>query len=766
MEELYEIFLKNSIIDTDSRNIRKGSIFFALKGENFNGNKFAEEAILKGASFAVIDEKEFKKNENFILVLDALETLQKLANFHRKKLKIPILGITGSNGKTTTKELIKSVLSQKYKVFATQGNLNNHIGVPLTLLSMNTSHDFGVIEMGASGLKEIEFLCNISEPDFGLITSFGMAHIQGFKNFEGVVKTKSELYDFLKKNNGVIFVNPSDEIQLEKSKGGKVVEYGQETFIESSTPFLKISYGDLKMESKLVGSYNYNNILSGIYVGEYFNVDKNLIKIAIENYSPTNNRSQLVKNGSNNIILDCYNANPTSMKLALENLTNFQNGKRIAILGDMFELGNISEIEHQKIVDYVIEIKLDQVFFIGNNFFKTKSGENLPMKFFQKMDDAKIYFKGNVNFRNSTILMKGSRSIGVETIYNEFFKNNDKKLNLLILCGGPGPEHQISLCSAKNTIPHFSKEKYNIMAVCITKEKNWITADPFFENEDFTTLDNTKISTNFREISWKGKELDGIPIDLAFPIIHGEFGEDGEIQSFFENRNIPCVGFDSKSSKITINKFQTKKIIEKKNICNVVKSILINKHEEIPLFDDVQKELGNIIFIKPNRQGSSFGCGKCTQESEYLNQLNECFKFGDEALLETFQKFKEVEISILGNDQKSIQVSVPGIVNYEDEFYSYEAKYVKKAEEPKIPANFSKEMIQTIQDISKNIYLELGGKGFARIDYFVNGDQIYFNEINTIPGMTPISMFMKLWNFDGISTSEVLDMIIDFAIKK
>ena len=417
IEELYKLYSKTYLVDTDSRKIRKGSIYFALKGENFNGNKFAIEAINKGASYAIIDEVEFNTHKNTILVKNTLETLQQLANFNRKLLNIPIISLTGSNGKTTTKELINSVLSKKFNTTATIGNLNNHIGVPLTLLSMTPKTEIGIVEMGANHLKEIEFLCDIAEPNYGYITNFGKAHLEGFGSVEGIIKGKSELYTFLRKTNGIAFVNEDDETQIKQSTGIKTISFNKNSiqFIEAN-PFVKIKFKNSMIESQLIGKYNFNNIAAAITIGNYFKVAENQIKNAIENYVPTNNRSQIIKKGTTKIILDAYNANPSSMQAALENFNQLKNSNKIVFLGDMFELGNDSNKEHQYIADLATSYNFKKVYLIGKAFSTTSVKNAFKYNNFEDFKTSNI----NLKINNTTILIKGSRGMALERILNLF----------------------------------------------------------------------------------------------------------------------------------------------------------------------------------------------------------------------------------------------------------------------------------------------------------------------------------------------------------
>ena len=418
IEHLHQLFLEFPLVCTDTRKISPNCIFFALKGDNFNGNTYAAQALEKGASYAIVDEEEFAGHDKAILVNNVLNTLQELSRFHRNYCKAKVIGLTGSNGKTTTKELITAVLSRKYKTIATKGNLNNHIGVPLTLLSITPDTEMAIVEMGANHLKEIEFLCKLAMPDFGYITNFGKAHLEGFGSEEGVIKGKSELYDYLTSHDKSIFFNADDPIQKEKlSNVIKKFGYSQnnsEFFrikLVGADPFVKISVDDILITTQLVGSYNFTNCCAAILIGKYFNVELDEIKRGIENYIPQNNRSQIIKKNGHHIILDAYNANPTSMKAALENFQQLKADYKIAFLGDMFELGKTAENEHQEISNIATNMQFDQVFLIGENFFKTKS----DLSKFKSFDHLRETLN-NKTLKNATILIKGSRGMALERI--------------------------------------------------------------------------------------------------------------------------------------------------------------------------------------------------------------------------------------------------------------------------------------------------------------------------------------------------------------
>lgn len=392
-------------------------MFFALKGENFNANEFAKQALQKGAKYAVIDEERYLGNENYVLVDDVLKTLQELASFHRNNLGIPIVALTGSNGKTTTKELINAALSKKYKTTATLGNLNNHIGVPLTLLSMTRETEVGIVEMGANHMQEIAFLCRIAQPDYGYITNFGKAHLEGFGSVEGVIKGKSELYDYLKNHEKTIFLNLDDPIQEKLKTYPKVYSFGATEEVDVPVQYVQsgslasIHVKEQKIISKLTGSYNGKNLAAAYTIATYFAVKPDKIKKALENYIPGNNRSQIITRDDLTIILDAYNANPTSMAAAIENLETMPQQPKTAILGDMFEMGSSSRAEHQQLVERLQNGSVDNVYLIGEAFYDTKT--NSKIKKFRTFEDFTAGYPAG-KIEAGIILIKGSRGMALE----------------------------------------------------------------------------------------------------------------------------------------------------------------------------------------------------------------------------------------------------------------------------------------------------------------------------------------------------------------
>jgi UDP-N-acetylmuramoyl-tripeptide--D-alanyl-D-alanine ligase len=422
---IHSLFLNCSSVATDTRKIEPNSLFIALKGENFDANTFAKEAIEKGASYVIIDDEKYFIDQRTILVDNSLNALQLLAKYHRQYLKIPIIALTGSNGKTTTKELINVVLSKKFKTKATVGNLNNHIGVPLTLLSLDNNTELGIVEMGANHQKEIEFLCELALPDYGYITNFGKAHLEGFGGVEGVIQGKSEMYKYISANEKLAFINLDDTIQVERSSNLEKFSFGVNNIkanvnISSvdANPFVKIRFADLNIQTHLIGLYNANNINAAIAIGKYFEVDDSNIKVALENYIPENNRSQIITKGTNKIILDAYNANPSSMAVAIENFLQLNDATKIMILGDMFELGTESAEEHKTIVNLVSNDNEVTSYFIGKEFYCQKTN-HINIHFFETFDSFSEYLKG-IKIENSSVLIKGSRGMALERTLNFF----------------------------------------------------------------------------------------------------------------------------------------------------------------------------------------------------------------------------------------------------------------------------------------------------------------------------------------------------------
>ncbi len=424
IEYIYSLFEKYPQVTTDTRNCRTGSIFIALKGENFNGNTFVSQALEAGCAYAITDEAQYATSERILLVDNCLQTLQELAKYHRVKIGTPIIGITGPNGKTTTKELVAEVLSSQYRVLYTQGNLNNHIGVPLTLLNLRPEHEIAIIEMGASHQGEIKTLAGIAMPDYGLITNVGKAHLEGFGSFEGVIRTKGELYDFIKQSGGKIFIHHENPYLNDIAKNIDKIYYGRQpgSFVwgdaidNTDSPLLNIEWhckeGTFKIYSQLVGAYNIDNILAAIAIGKFLGITPENINQSITGYFPQNNRSQLKDTGKNILIIDTYNANPTSMMAALENFQALRMSPKAIILGDMKELGEDSLPEHQKIIDFIPKIHDSEVFLCGN-IFSEVAKDCYPT--FSRTEDLIEYFK-HKNMEGHFILIKGSRSMKLEQV--------------------------------------------------------------------------------------------------------------------------------------------------------------------------------------------------------------------------------------------------------------------------------------------------------------------------------------------------------------
>ena len=415
IETIYQHYLKTHKVSTDSRKIEQDAVFFALKGENFDANDFALQVAEAGiASLVVADRKDLPQHERILIVDDTLKTLQDLAAYHRSQSKATILSITGTNGKTTTKELVSAVLAKKYNIIHTMGNLNNHIGVPLTLLSIQPDTEIAVVEMGANHPGEIDFLCHIADPDYGLITNIGKAHLEGFGSFEGVIKTKTELYRHIKAHGKAVFVNQGNPLLWEQSEGQERISYGKHCGAScpvapgACNPYLSVVWRKRLIQTHLVGSYNFENVAAAIGVGHYFGVNEKAIVEALEAYTPTNSRSQVVETQKNRVIMDAYNANPTSMRAALVNFASICGENSLLILGDMRELGTASEEEHHNILGLMKELGFKDAMLVGQNF--CAYNENPDWKTFEKVGDLCEYLESHP-VSGKTILVKGSNSI-------------------------------------------------------------------------------------------------------------------------------------------------------------------------------------------------------------------------------------------------------------------------------------------------------------------------------------------------------------------
>lgn len=422
IEQIYELYKRHRLVTTDSRKIPSGSIFFALKGDHFNGNQFAESAISSGAAYAIIDDEGHYKGNAYILVKDVLETLQNLSLYHRKQLKIPVIGLTGSNGKTTTKELVREVLLRKYKVLATAGNLNNHIGVPLTLLAIGPEVEIAVIEMGANHVGEIRMLCELSDPDLGLITNIGRAHIGEFGSYENIIKAKGELYDHLRQKKGLVFVSSSNELLCKLSEGMNVSFYGSgakdqcKVQLKEAKPYLVVGYQNQLITTQLIGGYNYENVAVAIAIGQHFGVPVSEMKAALEGYQPSNNRSQVIRTASRTLVMDAYNANPSSMKAALKNFFELDAPEKWMILGDMLELGVYEDEEHRAIVDLIPEDYRAKTLLVGERFKRVSKGIKELHSFSSTQELSEHLANGALIPSNAWVLIKGSRGIGLEKV--------------------------------------------------------------------------------------------------------------------------------------------------------------------------------------------------------------------------------------------------------------------------------------------------------------------------------------------------------------
>ena len=420
IEKIYELYKKSYTVTTDSRTISKDCVFVALKGEHFDGNDFALQAAEGGVAACVIaDRQDLPRHERLFIVDDSLKTLQALANYHRKKLGTPIIGITGTNGKTTTKELVSAVLAKKYNISYTKGNFNNQLGVPLTLLTIKPEVELAIVEMGASHPGDIDELTNIAEPNYGVITNIGRAHLEGFGGFDGVIKTKNEMYQFIGKHKGLLFVNRDNKLLMDLANNIDKITYGTDKNADikgnvlSANPYLSVIWGKHRIDTQLVGDYNFENVMAAICIGKYFKVEDNDIVDALSSYCPTNNRSQVIATGRNRVVMDAYNANPTSMSFSIKNFKNICSNDCLLVLGDMRELGKESEQEHDTILKLLEELQFKNVYLVGPEFSKVAKDYNYVK--FGNVDELIDYLHSNP-IMGKDVLVKGSNSIHLNKI--------------------------------------------------------------------------------------------------------------------------------------------------------------------------------------------------------------------------------------------------------------------------------------------------------------------------------------------------------------
>lgn len=778
----------------DTRTISAGDIYVGIKGENFDGNIFCKNALDLGAIGCIIDgdiDKSILENYKSKVILkveNSVTAIQTLANYKRNLYNIPVVAVTGSVGKTSTKDIIASVLSKKYKVLKTEGNLNNQIGLPLTLLKL-ADHTAVVVEMGMGNLGEISNLSKIANPTLAVITNVGTSHIGNLGSRENILKAKLEILDGLSENGKLIINNDNDLLHkyYEENRNEKIFTFGidENSLLNpdnivynknDSTYDIVINNSNYSIRVPVGGKHFIYNSLVAISVGLQLNIPISDIINGIQSFNLTKNRMEInhTKNGIT-VINDAYNASYDSMKAALEYLSRYKDKRKIAVLGDMLELGEFSIKLHEDVGCEVFKNNINLLVTVG------KEAKHIAKKAVELGVDSNNVFSFDNNTDaisklnsilkpNDVVILKASHGMKFIEIANGILM---KKVGVIF--GGVSSEHDISVISGTSIINHLDDKKYDIYPIYIDKSGNWYK----YFDADKKILgigDNVKVSEKIENVAEYLKQL-----DVVFPVLHGLYGEDGTIQGLFELLQIPYVGCNVLSSCVGMDKVYTKAIFEKSKI-NQAKYIYIRKYNESYIYIDnqfnekilsldditslVAKILGFPLFIKPSNSGSSIGINKANTIEELKNSIQYASQFDKKILIEEFINAREVECAVLGNED--VKASCVGEILPAEEFYTFDAKYRNSNSNLCIPAKLPKEVSEQIRLLAIKAFKAIDGKGLARVDFFVNKEDnnIYINEINTLPGFTNISMYPKLWEESGISYSDLLDKLIELSLDK
>ncbi len=776
-------------VSIDTRTIKKGDTYFGLRGENVDGSIYCKNAIEKGAIICFIQEniftnEELKKYEDkttIILVENVEDTLVEIAKIKRQMYDIPVVGITGSVGKTSTKDVIAQVMAQKYKVQKTQGNQNNRLGVPLTIMGLK-DHTALVIEMGMNHLGEISELTQIAKPTLCVISNIGTSHIGNLGSRENILKAKLEILEGMEK--GKIIINNDNDIlhkcNLEDKENEKITfgiheksDYTAENIemTENENKFqIKVDGKKYDCKTDKVGEVFILNALSAIAVGKQFNIPMEKIKQAISQPIQSKNRMEIEKINDIVIIKDYYNASLESIKPSLEYLQSLEGGRKIAVLGDIKEVGEFSQEIHEKVGKEVRKNKIDLLITVGQDaryIANSAIYEGMPKEnvFVYKTNLQAAKKLKQLAKPGDKILLKASNSMHFGEIYEGFCT----KLKVAIIFGGKSSEHDVSIMSGRSILENIDENKYKITVIFINKNGKiyeYIGKINEFDKDKSSQL----IQKNTLNEALENQ-------DVVFPVLHGKYGEDGCIQGMLETLKLAYVGCGVLPSAVCMDKEFTKKIVQIAGI-PVAKSITIHKRKNhyiegtnnqektlIQIRKIAEEKLGYPMFIKPSSEGSSFGVSRANNEEEFKTAIKIAEKFDDKILIEEEIKGREVECAVLGNNE--VISSEVGEVKAAEKFYTYDAKYNNPKSQTIIPAKLKPEERAKIKELAEKAFIAVEGKGLSRVDFFLkeNGE-IILNEINTMPGFTKISMYPKLFEAVGIKYSELIDKLIELAIER
>lgn len=771
----------------DTRELEKGDTYIALKGENVDGVIFCKEAIEKGARICIVEKnifteeelKEYSNKTTIIQVEDTKECLLELAKIKRNLYDIPVIAITGSVGKTSTKDVIAAVMSEKYKVYKTQGNKNNRLGVPLTILELK-DHEALVIEIGMNHLGEISELTKIVKPTMCVISNIGTAHIGNLGSRENILKAKLEILEGM--DNGKVIINNDNDLLNKWEKADNKTEkitfgiteksnYNAKNIAvkENGNEFtVEIKNKEYKFTTKKSGEPFILNALSAIAVGIEYNIPIEKIQEAIAKVELTKNRMDIEKINNITIIKDYYNASFESMKPSIEYLAQIEGNKKIAILGDIKEVGKFAKELHEKVGKEVAKNKIDILITVGKDskyIANSALKEGMPKEQIYECNTNKeaVQILKNIATEGDRILMKASNGMKFWEIYENYIK----KIKVAVIVGGMSSEHDISLKSGKSILKNINKNKYETKIIYIDKD-----SQVYQYIGDIADLENISKDKLQKEINL----MDAIKeSDIVFPVLHGRYGEDGSIQGMLEMMNKKYVGCGILASSACIDKEYTKKLVSIEGI-KTAKTVVVRKNKEKyicnfkenctieEIIKEAEKELKYPMFVKPAKEGSSFGVNKAENIMELEKAIKEAEKYDSKILIEEAIQGREVECAVLGNTE--IKVSEVGEVKSAETFYSFDAKYNNEESKTIIPAQISEESRNKIRENAKIAFKAVDGKGLARVDFFLkeNGEVI-LNEINTMPGFTNISMYPKLFEAQGLKYSTLIDKLIELGLE-
>lgn len=776
-------------VSIDTRTIKRGDTYYGLKGENTDGSIYCKDAINKGAKICFIQENIFTKEElekysklaTVVLVENVEDTLLETARIKRSLYDIPVIGITGSVGKTSTKEIISAVMSKKFNVQKTQGNHNNRIGVPLTIMGLK-DHDALVIEMGMNHFGELSELTKVAKPTLCVISNIGTSHIGNLGSRENILKAKLEILEGMEK--GKIIINNDNDLLHKWNLEDKTIEkitFGIHEKSDYTAKNVKIKENENEFEIEYKGK-NYTcktaipgeafilNALSAIAVGSQFNIPIEKMQEAISNVEQGKARMEIEKAKNVLLIKDYYNASLESIKPSLEYLASLSDGKKIAVLGDIKEVGNFSQELHEKVGKEVVKNKVDILITVGKEAryiaeSAIESGMPKENVYTYKTNLQATKKLKQVAKDGDKILLKASNSMKFGEIYEGFLS----KIKVAVIVGGKSSEHAVSLMSGKSVLQNINKEKYDIKIIFIKQNgKIYEYTGKINEIENMKTSDLKPQNTLTEAIKSQ---------DVVFPVLHGKYGEDGCIQGMLETEQIAYVGCGVLASSVCMDKEFTKKIVSIAGI-PVAKSITVHKRNNYytegiekeektinKIVKSAEEKLGYPMFIKPTSEGSSFGVSRAENKEELIKSIKIAEKFDDKMLIEEEIKGRELECAVLGN--KGIISSEVGEVLAAEKFYTYDAKYNNPQSETVIPAKIKPEIRAKIKELAERAFIAVEGKGLSRVDFFLkeNGE-LLLNEINTMPGFTKISMYPKLFEAAGIQYQELIDRLIELAIER